>query len=123
MMNARKTPIIAALCVLGLAACGDRDPLSSWNQEAGGFLDEGGFGNPTMHNLLAQKCNSYIPKGRIIYEPKVVRAPVNAPKPYIAKVHCAGYMNGKYAMVIFNEYVASATEESPYETTTTGGGE
>lgn len=35
---------------LGLTACSD--PKSSFNREAGSTLDEGGFGNPTMHNHL-----------------------------------------------------------------------
>lgn len=35
---------------LGLAACSD--PNSSFNREAGIVLDEGGFGNPTMHNHM-----------------------------------------------------------------------
>ncbi|TVS04816.1 MAG: OmpA family protein [Rhodobacteraceae bacterium] len=37
---------------LGLAACSD--PHSSFNREAGIGLDEGGFGNPTMHNHMVQ---------------------------------------------------------------------
>ncbi len=112
-MSPFKKPLFAAISVLALVGCGDRQLGSTWNQEAGAFLDEGGFGNATMNNMLAQKCQSRIPKGRIIYEPKVVRAPVGAPKPYIAQVHCAGYLNGKYAQVIFQEYVASATEIPP----------
>ena len=35
---------------LGLAGCGAK----SKHTEAGAFLDEGGFGNPTMHNTLLQ---------------------------------------------------------------------
>ncbi len=41
-----KTLIVGA-CVFALAACSDN---SSFNSEAGGFIDEGGFGNPTMNN-------------------------------------------------------------------------
>lgn len=37
---------------LGLTACSD--PNSSFNREAGSTIDEGGFGNPTMHNTLLQ---------------------------------------------------------------------
>ena len=37
---------------LGLTACSD--PHSSFNREAGIGLDEGGFGNPTMHNTMLQ---------------------------------------------------------------------
>jgi outer membrane protein OmpA-like peptidoglycan-associated protein len=49
-----KRTILLLSSALALAACGDRDVLSSWNQEAGAFLDEGGFGNPTMNNALVQ---------------------------------------------------------------------
>lgn len=49
MVNKTKTILLVA-SALTLAACGDRTVLSSWNQEAGGFLDEGRFGNPTMNN-------------------------------------------------------------------------
>lgn len=45
-----KTFLVGA-SVLALAACTD---TSSFNSEAGGFIDEGGFGNPTMNNTLIQ---------------------------------------------------------------------
>lgn len=37
---------------LGLTACSD--PKHSFNREAGASIDEGGFGNPTMHNTMLQ---------------------------------------------------------------------
>ena len=37
---------------LGLAACSD--PSHQFNREAGISIDEGGFGNPTMHNTMLQ---------------------------------------------------------------------
>jgi peptidoglycan-associated lipoprotein len=46
--------LLAATSALALVACGDADIGSSWNQEAGAFIDEGGFGNPTMNNTLIQ---------------------------------------------------------------------
>lgn len=112
-MRLANKPLLVALSALVLVSCGDRRLGSSWNQEAGAFLDEGGFGNPTMNNELAQKCHSYIPKGQIIYEKTVVRAPYGSPKPYVRKAVCRGYLNGKYAQVLFQEYVASATEIPP----------
>lgn len=53
-MKLRKTALLLVTSTLALAACGDRDVASSWTQEAGSFLDEGGFGNPTMNNMLIQ---------------------------------------------------------------------
>jgi peptidoglycan-associated lipoprotein len=47
--------LLATASVLTLGACGDASVTSSWNQEAGAFLDEGRFGNPTMQNTLAMK--------------------------------------------------------------------
>ena len=114
MAGPRTKILLAAAGLLALSACTSNPTVfPSWNQEAGAFIDEGNFGNPTMNNLLTQKCLSYIPKGKIIYEPRVVRSPVNAPKPYYRQATCSGYLNGKYAEVIFREYVASATEIPP----------
>lgn len=49
----RTTSTIAMIAVLsvGLSACA---PSRVFEGEAGGFLDEGGFGNPTMTNTLLQ---------------------------------------------------------------------
>lgn len=43
---------LTGLAGFGLTAC--TDPKSSFNREAGSNVDEGGFGNPTMHNHLVQ---------------------------------------------------------------------
>lgn len=53
-MRAHIKAILAASSTLALVACGDSTITSSFNQEAGAFLDEGGFGNPTMNNTLIQ---------------------------------------------------------------------
>lgn len=53
-MWARTKTILAASSAVALVACGDADFGASFNQEAGAFLDEGGFGNPTMNNTLIQ---------------------------------------------------------------------
>jgi outer membrane protein OmpA-like peptidoglycan-associated protein len=49
-MTRRFTPFLAATSLLALTACGDSDVFSSWNQEAGGFLDRGNFGAATLNN-------------------------------------------------------------------------
>lgn len=41
---------LALIAALGLAAC--NAPYSTFPREAGSQLDEGGFGNPTMNNIL-----------------------------------------------------------------------
>ena len=42
------------------------------------FLDEGGFGNPTMNNMLAQMCTGQA-KGHIIPDAVVALDPKSAP--------------------------------------------
>lgn len=58
-MASKKIAIIATVSVIGLSACndnplGDGSPFDSWNKEAGSFIDEGRFGNVTMHNTQLQ---------------------------------------------------------------------
>ncbi len=48
-----KTALITA-SLLALGACGDSKVFNSWTQEAGAFIDEGQFGNPTRQNTLVQ---------------------------------------------------------------------
>ncbi|MCP3972765.1 MAG: OmpA family protein [Rhodobacteraceae bacterium] len=44
-------PLLAAASLLALVACGDRKVFSSWNEEAGVFLDTGSFGNANTNNI------------------------------------------------------------------------
>ena len=53
-MKLRTPTLLLVAGALTLGGCSDQAVLSSWYQEAGGFLDEGGFGNPTMNNMLIQ---------------------------------------------------------------------
>jgi len=50
-MAHRTYTILLLSGTLALAACGEG---SVWHGEAGAFLDEGNFGNPTMNNALIQ---------------------------------------------------------------------
>lgn len=105
---------------LALTACGDGPVGKFWYQEAGAYIDEGGFGNPTMNNLLAQMCAGQA-KGYIVPEPVVVLDPKSAPDNpayYRGQVRCSGQLNGKYAEVIFREYISSAVPQETIE----GGG-
>jgi hypothetical protein len=106
-----KTPLKLVLigsAALGLAACAE-----SWhrfNNEAGVYLNDTGFGDATMNNLLAQKCAGRS-KGYVVPEPVVVLDPNSTPSQpayYRGQVRCSGELNGKYAQVIFREYVESA---------------
>ena len=59
-MAGNKKAALAAASILALSACEGQDYFAdgqlfdSWNQEAGAFIDEGQFGNPTMQNTLVQ---------------------------------------------------------------------
>lgn len=48
-MKTRLKIVLATTSALALAACGQE-----WGTEAGSFIDEGGFGNPTMNNTMVQ---------------------------------------------------------------------
>ncbi len=103
--------------VLALAACGEGPAGKSWNQEAGAFLDEGGFGNPTMTNMMAQMCRGKA-KGYIVPDPIVAldpKSPAGAPAYRTGRVMCSGQLNGQYAQVIWGEYVRSAVPPSTME--------
>ena len=59
-MVRHSSKIIAAVSLLALSACEGRDYFAdgpifdSWTREAGSFVDEGQFGNPTQNNTLVQ---------------------------------------------------------------------
>ena len=109
-MMKKSNSLIAAVGLLALSACGDGPVGKFWYQEAGAFLDEGGFGNSTMNNMLAQMCKGQA-KGYIVPDPVVVLDPKSAPNNpayYRGQVRCSGHLNGKYAEVIFQEYLTSA---------------
>ncbi len=119
----RITSLVLIGTALTLAACSANtsSPLGSWHQPAGAFIDEGQFGNPTMRNTIAQKCVDK-PKGHIVPEYVVVLNPdayanpkspqqTTVPQYRRGQVRCSGDLNGKYAEVIFKEYVDSATSK------------
>ena len=109
-MTLKIKTILVGASVLALTAC-EGGIGKFYNDEAGAFLDEGGFGNPTMTNMLAQMCVG-APKGFIEPDPVVALNPrPGSTKPVYARfsVQCSGNLHGKYAQVIFREYVRSAT--------------
>jgi len=109
-MNMKTKTIVVGFGLFALTACGE-----GFNKEAGAFLDEGGFGNPTMNNMLAQMCKGQA-KGFIVPDPIVALDGTTdakgAPRYRHAQVMCSGNLNGKYANVIWGEYVASATAQT-----------
>jgi len=53
-MITRMKILLAASSALALTACGESNLGSPFYSEAGAFIDEGQFGNPTMNNTLIQ---------------------------------------------------------------------
>jgi hypothetical protein len=108
--------LLCAASVLVIAGC-TSGTMTEFYSEAGAEIDEGGFGNPTMNNMMAHMASTCAgrPKGYIVPEGIVVRDPANAgPAPVYrhAQIQCSGRLDGKYASVIYRGYVASASEVS-----------
>ena len=112
-MNVATKTLMVGAGMLALTACGEGPIGKAWYQEAGSFLDEGGFGNPTMQNMMAQMCSGQA-KGYIVPDPVVVASPNASGPPTYRRGHvmCSGHLNGKYAQVIFSQYRRSARPES-----------
>ena len=112
--------ILVGAGILALAGCAG-ESSKSWNSEAGSWLDEGGFGNPTMTNMMAQMCKGRA-KGFIEPDPVVAldakTAPGGRAGHYRASVYCSGQLNGQFAQVTWREYVSSARAASTLQ----GGG-
>jgi len=101
------------MAALALMGC-ERNYATSWNQPAGAYLDDGTFGDATMQNMMAQMCTGQA-KGYVVPDPIVALHPSStAARPVYARGHvmCSGHLNGKYAQVIFGEYVRSARPAS-----------
>ncbi len=108
-MSFKTKLLIVGAGLLALGACGEAGS-KSWNSEAGSYIDEGGFGNPTMNNMLAQMCRGRA-KGYIVPDAIVAldpQSPKSAPVYRQGKVMCSGELNGKYAQVIWGGYIRSA---------------
>ncbi len=51
--------VVTAMALAGLTGCAQNDPTqSSFYREAGSAIDNGGFGNATMNNVMAQTGDS-----------------------------------------------------------------
>ncbi|MCV6593598.1 MAG: hypothetical protein OIF48_11640 [Silicimonas sp.] len=111
-MNLMTKTAMSGAALIALVAC--EGPVGQvWHMEAGAFLDEGGFGNPTMQNMMAQMCAGQA-KGYIVPDPIVVQGAKGSGSsaPRRGYVMCSGHMNGKYAQVVFDSYITSAQPTS-----------
>ncbi len=115
-----KNPTRAVLLVTSLAtlaACSSEPRVgTTFFREAGTQLDAGEFGNATLHNQLVQTCRSSGygagKAGAVAGDPVVVLDPQSTPERKVYRVHCDGSLDGKFAQIIYREYVASATQKT-----------
>ena len=116
-MTIRTRTIVAAALLGALAACSDNDFAPSFAGEAGSQLDTGYFGNATMNNMMVQKAcgsgyaGSGVAGGKMsggVTDPVVVQDPTYTEAQPVYRVYCQGLLHGKYAQIIFREYVTSA---------------
>jgi hypothetical protein len=96
-----------------LTACAPESGPGQFYREAGSQVDSGDFGNATLHNQLAQTCRrSGAGKlGPVAGDPLVVLDPQSTPARRVYRVHCDGRLDGKYAVVIYREYVESGQQQ------------
>lgn len=104
--------------IVTLAACTEQQRNDSnvgqFYRTAGSELDTGSFGQAVVHNQLVQTCktNGYgVGKGKggaAAGDPVVVLDPSSTHSRKVYRVHCDGRLDGKFAAVIYREYIRSA---------------
>lgn len=109
---ARPVVIISGLATL-VAACAPEGGIGSFYREAGAQLETGYFAEATVHNQLVQTCRSngsgFGKAGYTAGDAVVVLDPSSTASRPVYRVHCDGRLDGKYASIIYSDYVASAS--------------
>ena len=101
-----------------LTACGEQGG-GTWFREAGSQLDNGEYGNAIMQNMIAQVC---FPNGRTnaikggkfgttVGDPVVVLDPSSTRRNPVFRVHCDGQLDGKFAQVVYRDYIRNAGQD------------
>ncbi|AEI93262.1 hypothetical protein [Roseobacter litoralis] len=116
------TPARAVVILTGLAtlsACAPDTGVGQFYREAGSQVDSGEFGNATLHNQLSQICRTNsagVGKvGGQAGDPLVVLDPESTLNRKVYRVHCDGTLDGKFAQVVYREYVGSSVQTSNVE--------
>ncbi|WP_227271275.1 hypothetical protein [Roseobacter weihaiensis] len=109
-----------------VAACAPESGVGQFYREAGAQLDQGEFGNASLHNQLVQTCRTNgFGSGKVgaaEADPLVVLDPESTQTRKVYRVHCDGTLDGKYAAIIYREYVGSAVQPTTVEDADAGGG-
>ncbi|MDW3222584.1 MAG: hypothetical protein R8G34_06785 [Paracoccaceae bacterium] len=115
--NARAVALLAGLSAL--AACGEQGSTGAFYREAGSQIDSGAFGAATRQNIAAQTCRTSGfgagKAGVAPADPIVALDPVSTRANPVYRVYCDGRLDGKYAQIIYSEYVESATQKTETE--------
>lgn len=117
MKNPHTKTTRTLLLVAGLAvvtACAPESGPGQFYREAGSQVDTGEFGNATLHNQLTQTCRTNgtgVGKvGAPPTDPLVVLDPTSKPGRTVYRVHCDGQLDGKFAQIVYREYVGSGIQ-------------
>ncbi|MEM9577123.1 MAG: hypothetical protein AAF999_08910 [Pseudomonadota bacterium] len=114
---ARGLALIAGMAAL--TACAPDSGPGQFYREAGVQIDQGEFGNATLHNQLVQTCRKngagLGKAGGQAADPLVVLDPKSTPSRPVYRVHCSGQLDGKYARVLYRGYIGSAAQKSQVE--------
>ncbi len=101
-----------------LSACAPESGVGQFHREAGAQVDSGEFGNATLHNHLVQTCRknaSGTGKFGAQGDAVVVLDPESTNQRKVYRVHCNGQLDGKFARVVYQDYVGSATQAQTVE--------
>lgn len=112
----QKTCAVAMVAGLAtLTACGEENSGRAFYREAGAQIDSGEFGKATMQNMVAQTCKTSGTgagkAGTSLGDAVVALDPTSTPLNPVYRIHCDGQLDGRYARVIYSEYVESATQK------------
>lgn len=116
---ARSLAVLTGL--LTLTACASDTGVGQFYREAGSQIDSGEFGSASLHNQLAQTCRTSGAGGGTgkigghSGDPLVVLDPQSTPSRQVYRVHCDGTLDGKFAQVVYREYVGSSVQTSDVE--------
>lgn len=117
-LNKSVQSILFSAGLATLAACSPESGVWQFYREAGTQVDSGEFGNASLHNQLVQTCRTNAASGGKVGtqgDAVVVLDPESTQNRKVYRVHCNGQLDGKFARVVYQDYVGSATQAQTVE--------